>query len=45
VLFCGRPRRKIPASQRGLIGEFKPTWFGFGKFKPGVKPADWELKE
>ena len=26
------------------VGEYKPTWFGFGKFKPGVKPADWELK-
>lgn len=26
------------------VGEFKPTNFGFGKFKPGVKPADWELK-
>jgi len=23
-----------------LVGEFKPTMFGFGKFKPGVKPAD-----
>lgn len=26
------------------VGEFKPLWFGFGKFKPGVKPADLELK-
>ncbi len=23
-----------------LVGEFKPTMFGFGKFKPNVKPAD-----
>lgn len=22
------------------VGEYKPTMFGFGKFKPGVKPAD-----
>jgi len=26
------------------VSEFKPLWFGFGKFKPGVKPADLELK-
>jgi type 1 glutamine amidotransferase len=25
------------------VGEYKPLWFGFGKFKPGVKPADLEL--
>jgi hypothetical protein len=32
---------KIPAqSDVRPVGEFKPTWFGFGKFKPGVKPAD-----
>ena len=36
---------KIPAKANvDYVGEFKPTWFGFGKFKPGVKPADWELK-
>ncbi|PYI84035.1 MAG: hypothetical protein DME26_13855 [Verrucomicrobia bacterium] len=35
----------IPARANvDYVGEFKPTWFGFGKFKPGVKPADWELK-
>lgn len=22
------------------VSEFKPTYFGFGKFKPGIKPAD-----
>lgn len=26
------------------VGEYKPTFFGFDKFKPGVKPADHELK-
>jgi hypothetical protein len=25
------------------VGEYKPTPFGFGKFKRGVKPSDWEL--
>ena len=24
------------------VGEYKPTGFGFGKFKPGLKPADLE---
>jgi hypothetical protein len=22
------------------VGSYKPTFFGFGKFKPGVKPDD-----
>jgi len=26
------------------VGEYHPTWFGFGKSKHGVKPADLELK-
>ena len=26
------------------VGEYKPTFFGFGKFKPGIKPGDLELK-
>ena len=26
------------------VGDYKPTYFGFGKFVPGVKPADLELK-
>lgn len=34
---------KIPAAANvDYVGEYKPTWFGFGKFKPGVKPADLE---
>jgi len=36
---------KIPAAANvNCVGEYKPTWFGFGKFKPGVKPSDLELK-
>jgi len=36
---------KIPAkADVDYVGEYKPTWFGFGKFKPGVKPTDLELK-
>lgn len=36
---------KIPAkADVNYVGEFKPTFFGFGKHKPGVKPDDLELK-
>jgi hypothetical protein len=32
---------KIPAKANvSYVGEYKPTWFGFGKFKHDVKPAD-----
>ena len=32
---------KIPArSNVGLVGEYKPTPFGFGKFQTGLKPSD-----
>ena len=26
--------------RRGYVGEYQPGWFGFGKFKTGVKPQD-----
>ena len=26
------------------VGAYQPTPFGFGKFKPGLKPADYEIK-
>lgn len=36
---------KIPARANvDYVGEYKPLWFGFGKFKPGVKPADLQIK-
>ena len=36
---------KIPAHNNvEYVGEYKPTFFGFGKFTKGVKPADHELK-
>jgi hypothetical protein len=35
---------KIPSeSNVEYVGAYKPTAFGFGKFKKGVKPSDWEL--
>jgi len=37
--------QRIPAkSNVDYVGDYKPLWFGYGKFKPGVKPADLELK-
>lgn len=37
--------KKIKANSNvDPVGEFHPTFFGFGKFKKGVKPADHELK-
>ncbi len=36
---------KAPAkSNVEYVGDFKPTFFGFGKGKKGVKPSDHELK-
>lgn len=37
--------KKIPArSDVTYVGEYSPSWFGFGKHVKGVKPADLELK-
>jgi len=36
---------QIPVSANvDYVGEYRPLWFGFGKFKPGVKPADLQLR-
>lgn len=36
---------KIPArSNVEYVREYKPNYFGFGKFKKGLKPSDYELK-
>ncbi len=36
---------EVPAkADVAFVGEFQPSYFGFGKFKPGVKPADLEAK-
>jgi len=36
---------KIPSrSKVDFVGEYKPNPIGFGKFKKGLKPADFELK-
>jgi len=37
--------QKIPArADVRFVGNYKPGWFGFGKFTKGVKPQDLELK-
>ena len=37
---------QIPAkADVNYVGEYKPNWFGFGKFKPGLKPEDLALQD
>jgi hypothetical protein len=37
--------KKIPAfANVDYVGEYKPSWFGFGKFTPGLKPEELEWK-
>jgi hypothetical protein len=36
---------RIPVrSNVEYVGEYQPTWFGFGKFRKGIKPEDFEQK-
>jgi hypothetical protein len=36
-----RMEDQIPAeSGVSIVGEFKPTNFGFGRFVPGIRPED-----
>lgn len=36
---------EVPAkADAATVGEYKPLYFGFGKFTKGIKPADLELK-
>jgi hypothetical protein len=36
---------QIPAKANvDKVGDYQPTYFGFGKFKPGMRPSDFELK-
>jgi hypothetical protein len=37
---------KIPTrADVDYVGEYKPSWFGFGKFRSGLKPEDFRLTE
>ena len=36
---------RIPTlSDVNIVGDYKPTFFGFNKFQQGIKPSDHELK-
>ena len=42
--LVGREQAITPDLSVAYVGEYTPGWFGFGKFKRGVKPRDLELK-
>ena len=43
--WCVGLEDKIPARANvDIVGEYKPTYFGFGKHVKGVKPADYAIK-
>ena len=33
-----------PDADVALVGDYAPTFFGFGKFRTGMKPADFEMR-
>ena len=42
--WCVGLEDKIPPrADVELVGEYKPTWFGFGAHRKGVKPGDLRL--
>ena len=42
--WCLKMEDQIPARAKvDIVGEFKPTNFGFGDFKKGLKPSDYEM--
>ncbi len=40
----GLEDRMPPAANVAYVGDYKPTWFGFGQFKKGVPPSALELR-
>lgn len=40
----GLPESTPARSNVDYVSEYKPTWFGFGGFRKGVRPEDYELK-
>ena len=34
----------LPRTNVDYVGDYHPTFFGFGKFKKGIKPSDYEMK-
>ena len=39
----GMERQILARAKVDIIGEFKPAFFGFGDFKKGMKPSDFEM--
>jgi hypothetical protein len=36
---------EVPAkADATCVGEYKPLYFGFGKFTPGIKPSSFDVK-
>jgi type 1 glutamine amidotransferase len=42
--LTGLEQQIPPKADVSYVGDYEPLWFGFGKFKPGVKPDDLQLK-
>ncbi len=41
--LLGLDKQLPPKSDVAYVGDYKPSYFGFGKFKPGLKPQDLEI--
>jgi len=41
---AGREKRIRAKANVDYVGEYRPGWFGYGKFQRGMKPSDFELK-
>ncbi len=42
--WCAGLEDQIPPKANvDYIGQYQPAWFGFGKFKPGIRPEDFAL--
>ena len=42
-ILAGWDKHRSIEAKVELVGEYKPTMYGFGGFKKGVKPADHKL--
>jgi len=43
--WCAGLENQIPPkADVDYIGPYKPGWFGYGKFKPGIKPENLALE-
>ena len=40
----GLEAKIVPKANVDYVGDYHPSWFGFGKYKRGLKPGNFELK-